>query len=89
MMFPSFGGSQPEAQFELHGFADAYAAVVYLRTITPSNKVIISLLAGKSKVVPIKPLTVPRLELSAALILSRLMVFVRTSLELHSVPCVC
>ncbi|XP_076291883.1 uncharacterized protein LOC143214555 [Lasioglossum baleicum] len=80
---------------ELHGFADAstlaYAATVYLRLINPSGHVIVSLLAAKSKVAPVKPLTVPRLELSAALLLTHLVVFVRKSLhELpDNIPCYC
>jgi len=84
-------GAQPDSTFELHGFADAstqaYAAVVYLKTTTSAGQVTISLLAGKSKVAPITPLTVPRLELSAALLLSRLILFVRNSFELRSVSC--
>ncbi|XP_036140324.1 uncharacterized protein LOC118644157 [Monomorium pharaonis] len=78
---------------ELHGFADAstlaYAASVYLRVISDYGSVTISLLAGKSKVAPLAPLTVPRLELSAALLLTRLMTFVLKSLAMPSVPCVC
>lgn len=77
--------TQPESRLKLHGFADAstraYAAVVYLRTITPAGNITVSLLAGKSRVAPITPLTVPRLELSAALILSCLLVFARTSIR--------
>ncbi|XP_011883895.1 PREDICTED: uncharacterized protein LOC105571038 [Vollenhovia emeryi] len=86
-------GARSESRLELHGFADAsthaYAAVVYIKTISSAGDVQISLLAGKSRVAPISPLTVPRLELSAALILSRLILFVRDSLDLHSVPCTC
>lgn len=42
---------------ELHGFADAsnaaYAAVVYLKVVSSSGKVTITMLAGKSKVAPV------------------------------------
>ncbi|XP_024893055.1 uncharacterized protein LOC112468203 [Temnothorax curvispinosus] len=69
---------------EVHGFADAsnaaYAAVVYLRVVSSDGHVTITLLIGKSKVAPLKPLSVPRLELSAALLLAELMAFVRDSL---------
>lgn len=80
---------------QLHGFADAstkaYAAVVYLRVVTSSGQIVVSLLAAKSKVAPVKPLTVPRLELSAALLLTRLVIFVRQSLHdlPENIPCYC
>ncbi|XP_070172315.1 uncharacterized protein [Polyergus mexicanus] len=76
---------------ELHGFADAsthaYAAAVYMRVTNSDGRVFVSLIAGKSKVAAISPMTVPRLELSAALLLSRLITFIRDALNLHSAPC--
>ena len=52
---------------EIHGFSDssevAYAAVVYLRISDTSNQTHLSLVMSKSKVAPIKWLTIPRLEL--------------------------
>lgn len=64
------------ASCELHGFADAsavaYAAAVYIRIVSISGQVHTALLAGKSKVAPIKPMSITRLELSAAVLLSRL-----------------
>ncbi|XP_011883695.1 PREDICTED: uncharacterized protein LOC105570855, partial [Vollenhovia emeryi] len=90
---PRWTHSQPQASFELHGFADAsthaYAASIYLKACSPSGEVTVSLIAGKSRVAPIKPFTIPRLELSAALLLSRLMQFVRGVLRLDSVSCTC
>lgn len=87
------GQSSDTAQCELHGFADAstsaYAAVVYLKIVSYSNQVTITLLAGKSRVAPLTPLSVPRLELSAAVLLSRLMTFIRHTLGLESLPCYC
>ncbi|BES97685.1 Pao retrotransposon peptidase [Nesidiocoris tenuis] len=58
----------------LVGFADAsekaYAAVVYL--VTPNNPHnIVHLILAKSRVAPLKNVTLPRLELCAALLLSR------------------
>lgn len=61
---------------ELHGFADAsiqaYGACVYARCIFPNGEIRTHLLASKSRVAPLKSMTIPRLELSAALILSEL-----------------
>jgi len=79
---------------ELHGFSDAsqraYAAAVYLRLKSLSNERSSMLLISKSKVAPIKPWSVPRLELAAAVLLSRLMEFVFNSFRLpETTPCFC
>lgn len=77
---------------EIHGFADAsisaYAAVVYLR-VTHLSHTVNHLLIGKSKVAPIKTVSLPRLELCATLLLAHLIHFVRESLNLINVNCVC
>ncbi|GFX75907.1 integrase catalytic domain-containing protein [Trichonephila clavipes] len=63
-------------RIEIHGFADAseraYAAVVYIKCFNESGQSQTRLLCSKSRVAPLKTLTIPRLELSAALLLSRL-----------------
>ncbi|XP_011883919.1 PREDICTED: uncharacterized protein LOC105571059 [Vollenhovia emeryi] len=78
---------------ELHGFADAssvaYAAVVYLKIVTLSGAVRIALLSGKSKVAPIKPLSIPRLELQAAVLLTRLIKSLRETIPVESSDCYC
>ena len=65
------------ASKNLHGFSDAsedaYAAVVYLRIVGSDGKVHISLVTSKTKVAPIKRLSIPRLELCGVLLLSRLL----------------
>ena len=69
---------------ELHGFCDssnvAYAAAVYVRVVT-SVGMVVNLLSAKSKVAPLKTVTVPRLELLACLSLSKLVVSVRKAVE--------
>ncbi|CAB3251377.1 unnamed protein product [Arctia plantaginis] len=72
---------------ELHGFADAsklaYAAVVYLRVMDEVGNVHISLIASKTKVAPLKQVSIPRLELCGAVLLSKLMVEVAEVLGIH------
>ena len=62
---------------ELHGFSDAseeaYAAVIYLRMIDAEQQVHTSLITSKTKVAPIKRLTIPRLELCGAHLLAQLL----------------
>lgn len=83
----AFGEDNQNA--ELHGFADAsnvaYAAVVYLKIISNTGQITITLLAAKSRVAPLAPLTIPRLELSAAVLLARLIEHVRVCIYI----CVC
>ncbi|XP_062704131.1 uncharacterized protein LOC134286522 [Aedes albopictus] len=72
---PRFVGLVSVESVEVHGFADAslraYGAVIYLRVVSGSD-VKVSLLCSKSRIAPLSPLTIPRLELCAALLLSRL-----------------
>ncbi|XP_063893017.1 uncharacterized protein LOC126056575 [Helicoverpa armigera] len=70
---------------ELHSFCDAsqsaYGACVYARSINSGNIVTVRLLCAKSKIAPTKPTTIPRLELCAALLASRLCKAVRDALR--------
>ncbi|XP_024890766.1 uncharacterized protein LOC112466730 [Temnothorax curvispinosus] len=58
------------------------AAVVFI-TVHGSNGATVSLVCSKTKVAPLKRLTIPRLELTAALLLSRLMQYVQATLKLN------
>ena len=51
----------------------AYAAVIYLRMTDVDGKIQISLVTSKTKVAPIKRLTIPRLELCGAYLLAQLL----------------
>lgn len=67
---------------QLHGFADAsmkaYGACVYIRSESPEGQVTVQLVDSASRLAPQpnkkrkKPVTLPKLELNAALLLSRL-----------------
>ncbi|XP_070851576.1 uncharacterized protein [Drosophila suzukii] len=61
---------------QLHMFCDgssmAYAACAYLRASCTDGSVQVSLLAARSRVTPVKPLTIPRVELSGALLCTQL-----------------
>lgn len=68
------------AKVQLIGFCDAssygYAACLYLRSEDTNGIVKCKLLASKTKVAPLQPvLSIPRLELMAALLLSKLIRF--------------
>ncbi|XP_052747839.1 uncharacterized protein LOC113516532 [Galleria mellonella] len=73
---------------ELHIFTDAsqnaYGACAYIRTYNKNidSPVTIKLLCAKSKVSPIKPVTIPRLELCGALLGARLYKKIVSSLRL-------
>uniref|UniRef100_A0A8D8XPA3 Peptidase A2 domain-containing protein n=1 Tax=Cacopsylla melanoneura TaxID=428564 RepID=A0A8D8XPA3_9HEMI len=61
---------------ELIGFSDAsssaMAAVVYLRVVCSDQRVLVNLIRAKTKVAPVKPVTIPRLELTASYMLALL-----------------
>lgn len=66
---------------QIHGFCDAsemaYGAALYIRTIDQNNEVHVHLISSKSKVSPKKALTMPRLELCGAHLLSSLLSSIR------------
>lgn len=61
---------------QLHGFCDAsekaYGACLYLRSTDQTGENFTHLICSKSRVAPLKKLSLPRLELSAALLLANL-----------------
>ncbi|XP_022824802.1 uncharacterized protein LOC111355253 [Spodoptera litura] len=66
-----------DKQIDLHGFCDAsksaYAAVVYARVVDADGGIHVNLLTAKTKVAPIKTVSVPRLELCGAVLLAKLL----------------
>lgn len=65
----------------LHGLGDArkkaYCTMVYLVYSTEDGKTHVTLIASKTRVAPVKVLSIPRLELMAARILAQLMHAIR------------
>ncbi|XP_062712488.1 uncharacterized protein LOC134289857 [Aedes albopictus] len=66
----------PNSYVQLHTFADAsqqaYGACIYARSTDVEGAVKVRLIASKSKVAPLKRVSIPRLELSAAVLAARL-----------------
>ncbi|XP_015438034.1 PREDICTED: uncharacterized protein LOC107193148, partial [Dufourea novaeangliae] len=70
--------------FQLHGFSDAsesaYGACVFIRSSNREGKHKVALLCAKSRVAPVKTISLPRLELCAARLLANLYIQVKGSL---------
>ncbi|GFV77760.1 uncharacterized protein TNCV_1575081 [Trichonephila clavipes] len=73
---------------EIHGFADAsercYGAAVYCKSKNLKCETLFRLITSKSRVAPIKSLTIPRLELCAAVLLAKLVKRVVAALQLET-----
>ncbi|XP_011858514.1 PREDICTED: uncharacterized protein LOC105556056 [Vollenhovia emeryi] len=61
---------------QFHGFCDAssvgYGACLYIRSSEGHENTVVRLVCAKSRVAPLKPVTIPRLELCGALLLTQL-----------------
>ena len=78
-----------EEVVELHHFSDAsgtgYGQCTYIRLIDENHQVHCSLLMGKARVAPLKPVTIPRLALVAALLSTKISVLLQKELEYPTV----
>ena len=72
---------------ELHHFSDAsevgYGAVMYIHQINQEGKIHCSFGISKSRLAPMKPITMPRLELSAATVAVNLDKMMRRELDIQ------
>ena len=72
---------------QLHGFSDAsnlaYAGAVYIRTMYEDTTTTTALVTAKTKVAPLSPLTIPKLELCGALLLSKLLANAQKVLQIE------
>lgn len=77
---------------QLHHFGDAsesgYGTVSYLRMVNKANTVCCSFIIGKARVAPLKPLTIPRMELTAATVAVRIDRMMQEEMELSLEPSV-
>ena len=75
-----------QCQLQMHHFADAsehgYGTVSYLRVKYPDGTIHCSFLMGKSRNAPVKFTTVPRLELQASVLSTRMNNSIRAKLDL-------
>ena len=87
--YGSTSTSSDSAAFELHHFSDAsttgYGACSYLRIIRDSGEVSCDLVMSKAKVTPKKTVTVPRLELAAAVLATQVGGFLQRHLEIPEI----
>ncbi|CAG7726320.1 unnamed protein product, partial [Allacma fusca] len=78
---PRFYQFPTEINIQLHVCCDAsevaYAAVAYLRAEFNDGKIHTALIMSKTRVAPLKPMTIPRLELLAALVGSKMANFIK------------
>ena len=72
---------------QLHHFSDAseagYGAVTYLRIQNNRNDIHVAFLLGKARVTPLKTITIPRLELTAAVLAVRVDLMLKAELKLQ------
>ncbi|XP_029054586.2 uncharacterized protein LOC114881867 [Osmia bicornis bicornis] len=85
LSIPRWFNTWNNSTVEIHGFSDAsqlaMAAVIYITVSSRSSNSMKSLVCSKTKVAPLKRLTIPRLELSAALLLAKLTKYVQSTLK--------
>lgn len=81
------GTTNIDEKIEFHGFCDAsikaYAAVIFCRT-QRNGHISVQMLTSKTRVAPIKQVSLPNLELCGATLLAKLMRKVQTAMEIQA-----
>ena len=79
------GDFGPITSYQLHHFSDAsqvaYGAVSYLWLVNTRQEVQCSFVMGKSRLSPLKPMAIPRMELSATVLSTRLDRIIRKEID--------
>lgn len=74
---PRWVGIEPNAPVQIHGFSDAsqeaYGVAFYVRVVQSSGAIVTNLVFSKTRVAPLTKATVPKLELSAAHLMAKLL----------------
>lgn len=85
LRIPRHLGIKTSSSVSLISFCDAseraLGACVYIQVTSPDGSISANLICAKSKVAPVKYVTIPRLELCAALLLAKLLHTVQTIIE--------
>ncbi|GFX89717.1 uncharacterized protein K02A2.6 [Trichonephila clavipes] len=86
---PRWLGVMEESNLSIHTFVDAsktaYAACIFLRSDSNTGSVTVQLLQARSRITPMKTITIPRLELMAATIGTRLFSSVKHALKISNI----
>ncbi|XP_041450615.1 uncharacterized protein LOC121404687 [Drosophila obscura] len=87
---PRWIGAQPPVKIDHHGFCDAsekaYGAAIYVR-VECDQHITVNLLSAKARVAPVKAVSVPRLELCGAVLLSEMATAILPSMPTESPQC--
>ncbi|XP_059222740.1 uncharacterized protein LOC131996801 [Stomoxys calcitrans] len=89
---PRWFDYQPGSEIQFHGFSDAsekaYAAALYIR-VKSKESVCTHLVCSKTKVAPLKTLSIPRLELCGATLLAEIIDHIIPQLQIDSYSIFC
>lgn len=93
IQIPRWLGCNKKSKISIHAFCDAseaaYAALVYIRIEKSDGTIKCNLIASKTKVSPLKNVSLPRLELCGAVLLAKLVKKIQTALELVQIQIYC
>lgn len=86
-----FGFKSNGYKTELHGFSDAaeggFGAVIYIKSMNEMGNSNVELVLAKSRVAPVKKISIPRSELCGAVLLANIIDLVRAELKVETIWC--